>query len=349
MNQKKGRSEKGLWRLLAFVLTFALMINMMPPKLLIVKAEGSTLVTDGGKITWDFRDESSPVYTSGVDGSLSVQGTFTYDESKSQHGATIGNDTVFSIAVPAGQTTLTFGVCAYGSSTAVISAGETVLQEAFPLGGAAQDGQEAVVQYTSETDSMITVTVTGNGFIHSISAETTTPPQVASVQGTVADESGSAGGADGQTLIFADENGQTTETEIAEGSFAVSLPVGHTYTVSFANSDVYEITGGNTIDLTGTENGADGRTSGNGQREKVLRLPAKVGKENSRRGGGQAGGTASGATVLRTVAGASEPGRQLLSRQPQGAEEAVPGEGVPPDQERRHSGGGTAPAWRGHL
>ena len=258
MNQKKSRSEKGLWRLLAFVLTFALMINMMPPKLLIVKAEGSTLVTDGGKITWDFTNGSSPVYASGVDGSLSVQGTFTYDESKSQHGATIGNDTVFSIEVPAGQTTLTFGVCTYGSSTAVIRAGETVLQDAFSLNGGQvePDGQEAVVQYTSETDSTITVTVTGNGFIHSISAETTTPPQVASVQGTVADESGSAGGADGQTLIFADENGQTTETEIAEGIFAVSLPVGHTYTVSFANSNVYEITSGNTIDLDGTENGA---------------------------------------------------------------------------------------------
>ena len=254
MNQKKRKPGKSLGRILAFLLTFALMINMMPPELLIVKAEGNTLVTDGGKVTWDFRDPSAPIYTSGADGSLTVQGTFTYNGS--QHGANIGNDTVFTIAVPAGQTTLTFGVCAYGSSTAMISAGETVLQEAFPLGGAAQDGQEAVVQYTSEAESTITVAVTGGGFIHSISAETITPPQVASVQGTVADESGSAGGADGQTLVFTDENGQTTETQIAEGGFAVSLPVGHTYTVSFANSDVYEITGGNTIDLTGTENGA---------------------------------------------------------------------------------------------
>ena len=111
MNQKKRKPGKSLGRILAFLLTFALMINMMPPELLIVKAEGNTLVTDGGKVTWDFRDPSAPIYTSGADGSLTVQGTFTYNGS--QHGANIGNDTVFTIAVPAGQTTLTFGVCAY--------------------------------------------------------------------------------------------------------------------------------------------------------------------------------------------------------------------------------------------
>ena len=256
MNQKKRKPGKSLGRILAFLLTFALMINMMPPELLVVKAEGNNLVTDGGKVTWDFTDQSSPTYTSGVDGSLSVQGTFTHNGL--QHGANIGSDTVFSIEVPAGQTTLTFGVCTYGSSTAVISVDETVLQEAFPLNGGQvePDGQESVVQYTSETDSMITVTISGNGYIHSISAETITPPQVASVQGTVADESGSAGGADGQTLVFTDETGKTTETQIAEGGFAVFLPIGHTYTVSFANADAYEITAGNTIDLTGAENGA---------------------------------------------------------------------------------------------
>lgn len=197
-----------------------------------------------------FYKSSSAIY-SGSDGSLSVDGTFSYNGG--QHGANIGNGTVFSLEVPAGQTTLTFGVCSYGSSSATVSAGDQVLEERFSLSGAATDGQEASIQYTSETSTTITVDVIGNGYLHSITTETITPPQVAVVSGTVTSASGSS--ADGQTLVFTDESGGTLNTGIADGSYRVSLPVGHVYTVSFENSDIYEITEGAQIDLTDAADG----------------------------------------------------------------------------------------------
>lgn len=61
-----------------------------------------------------------------------------------------------------------------------------------------------------------------------------------------------------QKLLFTDETGETVETEIAaDGTYSVSLPIGHTYTVSFANADIYEVTDGGTIDLTDASDGQE--------------------------------------------------------------------------------------------
>lgn len=246
-------------RLLAVLLAFILTITLCPTEALRVQAEETNdshiIKTDGGAVTWDFRNSANPIYTNKVDGSLSVNGSISYNGG--QHGANIGDGTVFTIRVPAGQTTLTFGVCAYGSSSAKISTGQgEVLVEKFSLKKAeeAQDGEPSSIQYTSESEATITVSVTGNGYLHSITAETITPPQVATVSGTVTATTSNS--VDGQTLVFTDETGNTTETRITAGEYTVALPVAHIYTASFKNSDIYEITGGGTIDLTGAENGS---------------------------------------------------------------------------------------------
>lgn len=248
-------------RLLAVLLAFILTITLCPTEALRVQAEETNdshiIKTDGGAVTWDFTDENAAIYQeSKKDGSLSVTGNFSLYKQQPQHGANIGDGTVFSIQVPAGQTTLTFGVCGFGSSNADISVNGEVLEENFSLNHAATDGEESSIQYTSESPATITVTITGNGYLHSITAKTITPPQVATVSGTVTIATGAADSAVGETLIFTDEEEKTVETEITKEGYTVELPIKHKYTVSFDNSDIYEITGGGTIDLTGAENGS---------------------------------------------------------------------------------------------
>lgn len=245
-------------RLLAVLLAFILTITLCPTEALKVQAansSGNTIVKDGGAVTWNFTDGNAAIYQEPhEDGSLSVTGPFNL-HTDPKHGAAIGNGTVFSIRVPAGQTTLTFGVCYYSHSTAKICVGDKVLEQEFMLQtGEASDTASSSIQYTSESEATITVEASGGGYLHFITAETITPPQVATVSGTVTATTSNS--VDGQTLVFTDETGNTAETQITAGEYTVALPVGHTYTVSFKNSDIYEITGGGTIDLTGAENGS---------------------------------------------------------------------------------------------
>ena len=114
---------------------------------------------------------------------LSAEGTLALNSGG--HGADIGNDTVFTLTVPAGRTTVSFGICAYGSSMAVVKANGQIIAEDLPLNGALEDGAETSVSYTSDAEAVITVEVTGNGYIHHISAETITPPRTAVVSGSV--------------------------------------------------------------------------------------------------------------------------------------------------------------------
>ena len=253
MKRLKRNQMKKPFRFLAGLLSLILVVSLFPQGLRTVQAAGNVLETDGGKITWDFGDGSSPIYTDGQDGSLSAEGTLALNSGG--HGADIGNDTVFTLTVPAGRTTVSFGICAYGSSMAVVKANGQIIAEDLPLNGALEDGAETSVSYTSDAEAVITVEVTGNGYIHHISAETITPPRTAVVSGSVSAASGSEDPADRQTLLFTDESGSEVETVINEDAYSVSLPVGHAYTVSFKNSDVYEVTEGSTVDLTDAENG----------------------------------------------------------------------------------------------
>lgn len=248
-------------RLLAVLLAFILTITLCPTEALRVQAansSGNTIVKDGGAVTWNFTDGNAAIYQEPYeDGSLSVTGPFSLNTDDPTHGAAIKNGTVFSIQVPAGQTTLTFGVCYYSHSTAKIYVGDKVLEQKFMLQtGEASDTASSSIQYTSESEATITVEVSGGGYLHFITAKTITPPQVATVSGTVTIATGAADSAVGETLIFTDEEEKTVETEITKEGYTVELPIKHKYTVSFDNSDIYEITGGGTIDLTGAENGS---------------------------------------------------------------------------------------------
>lgn len=253
MNQKNVNPQKKSFRVLAFLLTFVLMVSLFPQEILSVQAAGNVLETDGEKITWNFEDSSAAIYTERQDGSLSAEGTLALNSGG--HGADIGNDTVFTLSVPAGQTTVTFGVCAYGSSTAVIKSDGQILEEKFSLNGAAQDAEGASVQYTSDTASVLTVEITGNGYLHYITAQTVTPPEMAEVSGSVSAVSPAADSAEGEILVFTDESGASSEASISGGTYNVSLPVGHVYTASFKNADIYDVTEGAAIDLTGAQNG----------------------------------------------------------------------------------------------
>ena len=217
----------------------------------------TTLVTDGGVVMWDFRTQGAPIY-SGSDGSLSVSGTLNYNDT--QHGANIGNGTVFTLTVPEGLTTIAFSVCTYGQSTATIQAGNQETSVELHYGGDStqqQDGQEKVFSYTTQANDKITITISGVGYLHYITAETITPLQLTTVSGTVFSETGEASGK-GQTLVFTDvadsANVYTAEIE-ANGEYTISLPIGKTYAVSFEQSDVYEATAGGTLDLTNAAEG----------------------------------------------------------------------------------------------
>lgn len=214
---------------------------------------GNILETDGGEVMWDFTDSNAPIYTNHKDGSLSVEGT-TFSPHYDSHGANIGNDTIFILTVPAGQTTITFGVCAYGSSTAQIMANDTVLEESFSLVGAPSDDQEVSVQYMAESQTTITITISGGGYLHKITAKTITPPELVTVNGTVSSEG--ALSAAGKTLMFTDTtDSANTYTAVAGDNeeYSISLPIGKAYTVSFEQSDVYEVTAGGTLDLTNAQ------------------------------------------------------------------------------------------------
>lgn len=247
-------SHRKALRILTVLLTFVLTVTLFPAEALVVQVAGNTIETDGEAVTWDFRDQNAAIYQELHDGSLSVSGSLSHNGT--QHGADIGDGTVFSIQVPAGQTTLTFGVCAYGSSSASISVDGAVVEENFSLNHAATDGGESSIQYTSESPTTITVTITGNGYLHSITAETITPPQVASVSGSVISSAGTGGSVEGETLVFTDEDGDDVETKITADGYEISLPVGHAYTVTFKNSEVYGVTAGGTVDLTDADNGS---------------------------------------------------------------------------------------------
>lgn len=249
----KQKLSRNPIRLLAVMLAMALVVTLTPYQAMTVQAEGTDLTTDGGSVKWDFTERNAPLYTTQSDGSLSVSGTFT--DHGDQHGAIIGNDTIFSINVPAGQTTLELGICQYGSSKAKIQTADgTSIKEDISLGGRTTDTEVESVTFSLDYSETIQIIVTGNGYLHYITAETITPPQVATVSGTISSKSGSS--VAGETLLFTDENEKVVETTIGEGNtYSVVLPIGEKYIVSFKNSDIYEVVNGNIIDLISNSDG----------------------------------------------------------------------------------------------
>ena len=70
----------------------------------------------------------------------------------------------------------------------------------------------------------------------------------ADVSGPV-DLSNAEGIPDDYTLVFTNEAGKQWSTEVVDGSYAINLPKGYTYTLSLTNANGYIISGGNVLDL----------------------------------------------------------------------------------------------------
>ena len=90
-------------RLLAVLLSFVLSVTLFPADWLTIPVQaaetqtaGTTLVKDGGEVTWDFKNQNAPIYTeqsdgSFSDGSLSVNASDSFKFHDATHGATVGD------------------------------------------------------------------------------------------------------------------------------------------------------------------------------------------------------------------------------------------------------------------
>lgn len=244
-------------RLIAGMLSVMLLAPAYPAEMSQVNAaKKSVVVTDGGAVTWDFKDESAAIYeaddASGmkVDGSLSISGRFEWHDVT--HGAVLSNGTTLSVKVPAGETTIRIGVCVHTNSALTVQLTDrnaTAEEVSLPL-QAEQEGEEQILRYRSTQDTVVDIQIrgTGSGYMHHLTAETATLQEVTTVSGNVlADNRVSV---DGQKLLFEDEEENVTEVVIQNGRYRVSLPVGHRYKVAFKNADIYQMEEGSELDLT---------------------------------------------------------------------------------------------------
>lgn len=55
-------SHRKALRILTVLLTFVLTVTLFPAEALVVQAAGNTIETDGGAVTWDFRDQNAAIY-----------------------------------------------------------------------------------------------------------------------------------------------------------------------------------------------------------------------------------------------------------------------------------------------
>ncbi len=221
-------------------------------------AVDTILETDGGEVTWDFTEENAPIYTEHKDGSLSVSGGVSHNTGG--HGMMLVDGAKLSIEIPAGQTSLKLGICQYSndSLTATIKVKEELIQDGLSLTGT-DDKQELFIEYSTDAATILTIEMSGSGqaYLHYITAETVTPPQLAAVSGTVSPEAGTLSAA-GQTLVFTDTVDSTKMYSAVlgdNGEYNITLPIGNVYMVSFEQSDVFEVAAGGTLDLTDVPEG----------------------------------------------------------------------------------------------
>ena len=212
------------------------------------------LVLDAAATLWDFRDASFGAYKKSTadwysgDG-LVISGTIGHNGT--QHGMDASNGSVFSINVPAGQTTIVFSACTYGSGKATVVCGDESKEVVLNWNQvSADDGKETSVIFTNDSDATITITMTAQGFIHYIKAVTETVQPSATVSGTV------DSAVNGEVLNFMINGATVATATIANGAYTVDLPIGSEYTVAFANAALYEIATGTSFDLTDVASGA---------------------------------------------------------------------------------------------
>lgn len=234
----------------ALLLAVSLVLGSLPG--IQVRAAGQALTADGPEVTWDFRDQSAPIY-SGPDGSLTVAKMIYHDN---QHGALVSDGAVLTLTVPAGQTTVTLPVCAYSNDAQATWSANGSSGQISLTGDRSNDTLTQSFTYTGDAAQM-TITISGSGsiYLHYLTARTITPVETATVRGTVS--LAGSGSVEGETLLFMDGEETAGQTVISNNTYTATLPVGRTYQVVFAQPDLYEITGGATVDLSSAGAGAE--------------------------------------------------------------------------------------------
>lgn len=223
-----------------------------------IAGEVKRLALDADEVTYSFTknifglDTALQVLASGItseDGCLTIYGN-GMKWHDGTHGASIYAGDKLSINVPAGQTTLTFNVCAYSKATAVAKVDGNQVGETISLmGDGVNDTSETSFIYTASKDTTIDIEMIGNGYLHYIKAKAESVQPVATVTGKV-------NGVDGEVLEFYKGTAKVGESTIENGNYQVSLPIGSKYSVRFADTDSYEVTQGADVDLTETQSGA---------------------------------------------------------------------------------------------
>lgn len=247
MNQSRRRYLKKF---------FSIVLSVLMVFSLVQINGGMAVHADDQSVMYDFRTDvfknaiSNNSYTS-TDGKVSISGgSLSYNGA--QHGANVKND-VISISVPAGKTTLTIGQCCYSNATATLTAGSStdVISTLSLNNNDSKDVTDTSVSYTSSEAVTLKLNITGNGYLHYIKVQTSAVQPTAAVSGTVGT------GAAGEVLNFLDgATVEATATVGSDGTYSVDLPISSTYTVAFANADVYKIANGSSVDLTSTAAGA---------------------------------------------------------------------------------------------
>lgn len=223
-----------------------------------IKGQKQYLITDAGEVTYDFTqnilglDTATAVPSTGLtsdDGCLTITGN-GMKWHDGTHGAAITTGDGFALNIPAGQTTLTFSVCAYSKATAAISMqGSDKVETVSLTGDGADDTKTISYICKSETDTTVNIAITGNGYLHYIKANAESVRPVATVKGSI-------DGADGELLYFYDGTAKVAETTVENGAYSVSLPTGSQYRAAFADEDRFEVIQGATIDLSTAAAGA---------------------------------------------------------------------------------------------
>ncbi len=250
--------EKGLYRVTSedtIDLTSASAGDSITGPAITHEVLANRLVIDANAITWNFKNtgfgaygHSATTWYSGdglvITGALALGGD-------GSHGASTSTNNTFTINVPAGLTTITFGGCQYDNNTIVrVTCGEEIKEVSLVK---QETGKDPVVPVTitTDADASIVIEVTkGGGYLHYISAKTETVQPVATVSGTV------DAAANGQVLNFSKDGAVVGTATVADGAYTVDLSVGSIYTVAFDNAAVYEILTGTEVDLTETAVGS---------------------------------------------------------------------------------------------
>lgn len=187
----------------AFLTLLAMVVGLLPT---VLYAEGEhELTLNGEAVTWDFRDSQSAIYTAPYeDGSLSGSEQFKFNDKS--HGAHFSTSDVLTdlltLAVPAGETEVSLSLCQYsaaGGQFEIASESGKVSNSVINAQVAA-DGDTVSFTYTGEAGNVVIFYQGGTSYLHSLTAQSVTPVERATVSGTVVGPSSPS--AEGETLLF---------------------------------------------------------------------------------------------------------------------------------------------------